>query len=127
MEIMKILIVDDEEEFAGTVAERLELRGFHVKTAGCGTDALAMLTAAYSPDVVLLDLKMPDMSGFDVLQEIKEKYPSIEVIMLTGHGSASGGGDSRERGAFDFIMKPVDLRELTEKITAAYQKKNVQR
>ena len=123
MENIKLLIVDDEEEFASTLAERLELRGFVSKAVSCGNNALEALASSFSPDVVLLDLKMPDMNGFEVLIEIKEKYPSIEVIMLTGHGAASGGKDSKERGAFDFIMKPVDIIELTGKIKSAYQKK----
>lgn len=123
MEEIKLLIVDDEEEFAATLAERLELRGFMSKAVSCGTSALKALASNFSPDVVLLDLKMPDMNGFEVLIKIKEKYPSIEVIMLTGHGAASGGKDSKERGAFDFIMKPVDIIELADKIKEAYQKK----
>ena len=123
MENITLLIVDDEEEFAATLAERLELRGFIVKAVSCGTSALEALASNFSPDVVLLDLKMPDMNGFEVLIEIKEKYPAIEVIMLTGHGAASGGKDSKERGAFDFIMKPVDIVELADKIKEADQKK----
>lgn len=123
MESIKLLIVDDEEEFASTLAERLDLRGFISQSVSCGTNALKALASNFSPDVVLLDLKMPDMNGFEVLKEIKEKYPSIEVIMLTGHGAASGGQDSKKRGAFDYIMKPVDIIELAGKIKAAYQKK----
>ena len=122
MENIKLLIVDDEEEFAATLAERLELRGFASKSASCGNNALEVLKANFSPDVVLLDLKMPDVSGFEVLIEIKEKYPSIEVIMLTGDGAATVGKDSKERGAFDYIMKPVDINELAGKIKAAYLK-----
>lgn len=119
---IKLLIVDDEVEFATALAERLELRGFLPTTAGYGLEGLEEL-ATSSPDVVLLDLKMPDMSGVEVLDNIKANYPAVEVIMLTGHGTVSGGTDCIERGAFDFIMKPVDLAELMEKIKAAYQKK----
>ena len=120
MNKIKVLIVDDEVEFAEALAERLELRGFQPETVDCGGDALATLTTGVLPDVILLDLKMPDMSGFEVLVEVKKKYPLIEVIMLTGHGAVSGGIDSMERGAFDFIMKPVDLGELMEKIELAH-------
>ena len=123
MNKIKVLIVDDEVEFAEALAERLELRGFEPETVDCGGDALATLVTDALPDVILLDLKMPDMSGFEVLVEVKEKYPSIEVIMLTGHGAVSGGIDSMERGAFDFIMKPVDLGELMEKIELAYDER----
>ncbi len=122
MDKIKILIVDDEVEFGEALAERLALRGFFPETAGSGRGGLEALEAGALPDVILLDLKMPDMSGFEVLVEIKRKYPSIEVIVLTGHGTATGGIDSMERGAFDFIMKPVDLGELMEKIKLAYEK-----
>lgn len=122
MDEIKVMIVDDEIDFAEAVAERLELRGFHLKTVNCGKDALTALSANFLPDVVLLDLKMPNMGGFEILVELKEKYPTIEVIMLTGHGAASSGTDSMEHGAFDFIMKPVDFGELTEKIKLAYEK-----
>ncbi len=123
MDKIKILIVDDEVEFAEALAERMEIRGFLMETVNSGADALAAIGSTCFPDVVLLDLKMPDMSGFEVLTVIKEKYPSIEVIMLTGHGAASGGSDSMKKGAFDFIMKPVDFKDLIEKIQDAYQKK----
>lgn len=122
MDKIKILIVDDEVEFGEALAERLVLRGFSCETVDSGSGGLEALEAGVLPDVVLLDLKMPDMNGFEVLVEIKQKYPSIEVIMLTGHGAATGGIDSMERGAFDFIMKPVDLGELMEKIILAHEK-----
>ncbi len=120
MDEIKVMIVDDEVEFAEAMAERLELRGFQPNTVNCGRDALEILSADFLPDVILLDLKMPDMSGFDVLVEVKEKYPSIQVIMLTGHGAASSGNDSIDQGAFAFIMKPVELSEITAKIQEAY-------
>lgn len=123
MENIKLLIVDDEEDFASTLAERLELRGFIPQTVNCGACALETLATSFPPDVVLLDLKMPDMNGCEVLQEIKDKYPAIEVIMLTGHGSAAGGLECKNNGAFDFIMKPVNLVELIDIIKAAYQKR----
>ncbi len=123
MDKIKVLIVDDEVEFASALAERLELRGYLLDTAHNGTDALAGVGTTFFPDVILLDLKMPDISGFDVLVKVKEKYPSIEVIMLTGHGASSEGIDSMKRGAFAFIMKPVSLGELTKKIQEAYEKR----
>nr|WP_320012298.1 response regulator [uncultured Desulfobulbus sp.] len=114
----KILIIDDEVEFASTLRQRLALRDIDVNDAHSGTEGLEQLAAA-PPDIVLLDLKMPDMSGLDILGLIKEKYPQTEVIMLTGHGSVAAGIEAMEKGAFDYIMKPVDLRDLLIKIEQA--------
>lgn len=118
---INLLIVDDEIEFAATLAERMELRGIATQTANNGKEALEMVHAS-PPDLVVLDLKMPDMSGLEVLQSIKSMHPSIEVIMLTGHGSTASGIEGMEKGAFDYIMKPVDLNDLLEKLKLAYEK-----
>ncbi|MCL7488255.1 MAG: response regulator [Desulfobulbaceae bacterium] len=122
METIKILVVDDEEEFASTLADRLELRGFNAEAVNCGEDAL-MKIVKEPPDVVVLDLKMPDMSGLEILNEIKESNPAIEVIMLTGHGSTASGIAGMKEGAYDYIMKPVEIGELAKKITQAAAKK----
>ena len=114
----KILIIDDEVEFASTLRQRLVLREMNVQDAHSGAEGLEQL-AEYRPDIVLLDLKMPDMNGLDILGLIKEKYPQTEVIMLTGHGSVAAGIEAMEKGAFDYIMKPVDLRDLLVKIEQA--------
>lgn len=119
MSQIHILIVDDEVEFAATLAERLELRGYIVQTTNCGEDALASILVS-PPDIVLLDLKMPDLGGLEVLDAIKETNPSIEVIMLTGHGCTVSGIEGMEHGAFDYLIKPVDLSMLLEKIEQAY-------
>jgi len=83
----RVLIVDDEKEFASTLAERLNLRDMDAMAVYCAEDALALIhTADHVPDVVLLDLKMPNIDGLQALEAIKQYDPSIEVIMLTGHG-----------------------------------------
>ncbi|MDD3813672.1 MAG: response regulator [Desulfocapsaceae bacterium] len=120
---IKLLIVDDEIEFAETLAERMELRGIATQTANNGKEALEMVHSS-PPDLVILDLKMPDMSGLEVLQSIKSMHPSIEVIMLTGHGSTASGIEGMEKGAFDYIMKPVDLNDLLEKLKLANEKRS---
>lgn len=119
---IKLLIIDDEVEFASTMCQRLKLRDFDVADEHSGGEGLAALIEM-SPEIVILDLKMPDMNGLDVLDEIKKHDPSIEVIMLTGHGSAGSGIEAMEKGAFDYVMKPVDLKDLLEKINAAIEKR----
>ena len=126
MSEIKVLIVDHEVEFAATLAERLELRDITAETVNNGKDALSTILIR-PPDVVILDLKMPDLSGLEVLQGIKTHDPSIEVIMLTGHGSTSSGIEGMERGAFDYIMKPIDLDLLLEKINQAYEQRKTLR
>jgi DNA-binding NtrC family response regulator len=122
MDKMKILIIDDEVEFASTLVERFSLRGIEAKSANRGVEALAMVDDDV-PDVVILDLKMPDLSGLEVMSRIKAKDPAIEIIILTGHGSTAAGINGMEQGAFDYMMKPVDLTVLLEKIDKAYKKR----
>jgi len=122
MKEMKLLIVDDEQEFASALAERLLMRDFDTTVAYTGMDALSIIKST-TFDVVLLDLKMPDMSGLEVLEKIKAHDPAVEVIMLTGHGATARGNDGMDRGAFDFLMKPVELSELIIKIEQAYEKR----
>jgi len=115
---IKILLIDDEEEFAGTLAERLELRGYDTRTAVCGEDGLTLL-ASDSFDVVVLDLMMPGMGGLDTLRRIKSKTPDMPVVLLTGHGSTREGMEGMRLGAFDYLIKPLDIKELTLKILSA--------
>lgn len=122
MNKIKVLIVDDEVEFASTLAERLELRNIQTMVMNNGEDALAFVNHD-PPDVAVLDLKMPTLDGLDVLKGIKSINPEVEVIILTGHGSTAAGIEGMKNGAFDYIMKPVDLLELIEKINQAYAKR----
>ena len=121
----KVLVVDDEKEFATTLAERLNIRGFETTACFCTEDALALIHAKEIPDVILLDLKMPHMDGMEMLAEIKKYNPLIEVIMLTGHGAGVPllGIGSEKHGAFDCVMKPADINELTSKINQAMAKR----
>lgn len=122
MNKMQILIVDDEVEFASTLVERLALRGIEARSANRGADALVLIEKKI-PDVIILDLKMPDLSGLELLSRIKSIDPTIEIIILTGHGSATAGIAGMEQGAFDYMMKPVDLTTLLGKIEQAYRKR----
>ncbi len=118
MEDWTVLLVDDEEEFISALAERLAFRGIKARTAGSGEAALAAIEKD-PPQVMVLDLMMPGMSGVDVLQHIRRTHPDIKVILLTGHGSTREGMEGMRLGAFDFLMKPLSIEELVEKLRNA--------
>jgi DNA-binding NtrC family response regulator len=117
---LTVLIADDEIEFASTLVARLKLRNFQATMVNSGKAALAAIEEE-QPDVLILDLKMPDLDGLEVLASLKENYPDLAVIILTGHGSFEAGRQGMELGAYDYIMKPVDLNLLLVKIEDAYQ------
>jgi len=114
----KVLIVDDDKAFLQILAERMQNRGMEVSTAESAAEALKMLEKE-SYDAVLLDLMMPEMGGIEALQIMRKKQPEIQVIFVTGHPSVSKGVEAMKLGAMDFIPKPVDMSELTEKIQHA--------
>jgi DNA-binding NtrC family response regulator len=110
--------VDDDKAFLQILAERMQNRGMEVSTAESAAEALKMLEKE-SYDAVLLDLMMPEMGGIEALQIMRKKQPEIQVIFVTGHPSVSKGVEAIKLGAMDFIPKPVDMSELTEKIQHA--------
>jgi len=122
MEQLKVLLVDDEEDLVSTLAERLVLRGFQVETATSGTDALRYVSED-SFSVLVLDVKMPGIDGLELMIEIKQKHPDLPVILFTGHGSVADARRGMEEGAFDYIMKPIDIDKLIEKIRSAAGRK----
>jgi len=118
---IRVLLVDDEADFRQPLAKRLTKRGLAVAQAGGGREALAYIQN--NPvDVVILDVKMPEMSGLDVLQRIKAEHPAIEVVLLTGQASAQDGVDGMKAGAFDYLTKPVELEQLAGKVRQAFDK-----
>lgn len=119
---IKVLIVDDEVEFAATLAARLKLRKYSTQMATSGEEGLLAIEND-TPDVMVLDLKMPDLDGLEVLAQVKGTHPEVEAIILTGHGSFEAGMEGMQLGAFDYLMKPVDLNHLLDKIQEAYEKK----
>lgn len=121
----KVLIVDDELEFAATLAERLVLRDYDTVSVGSTEEAISALRDDWTPDVVLLDLKMPGLNGLDALEMIKRHDPDIEVIMVTGHGSTASGIEGMKRGLFDYLMKPVDIGDLVSRIDQIMQNKRI--
>lgn len=118
MSNLRVLLVDDEEEFVTTLSERLSLRGIETEVAYNGENALAKMNQI-TPDIVILDVMMPGLSGLDVLKQIKEILPDIPVILLTGRGSTREGIDGMKQGAFDYLMKPVDIEDLIKKMNEA--------
>ncbi len=121
-----ILLVDDEQAFAETMAKRLDKRGFTVFTAANGQEGIDTLEKNHSIDVVVLDVKMPGMDGIEALGIMKAKFPLVEIIMLTGHATVSNAIDGMKSGAFDYMMKPCDIEELLTKVGEAYDKKETQ-
>ncbi|MBW1739850.1 MAG: response regulator [Deltaproteobacteria bacterium] len=118
----RILIVDDEQEFAESLSERLTIRGYEVATSLNGQDALEKVKG-YNFDVVILDVLMPGMDGVEVLREIKKIKPLTEVIMLTGNASVESAVEGMKLGAYDYLMKPCDTEELLSKVNKAYERK----
>ena len=106
----KILVVDDEAMARKLLKDFLEVKGYDVITASGGKEALEKIKEG--PDIVLLDIMMPDMHGMEVLDKIKETSPSTVVIMVTALAENAIGVESIKRGAFDFITKPIDLKHL---------------
>jgi DNA-binding NtrC family response regulator len=125
MEDFSVLLVDDEVEFLDVLMKRLKKRKLKLVAANSGEEALR-LVRENPVDVAVLDVKMPGMDGITVLREIKKINPSIEVIMLTGHANVEVALEGMELGAFDYLMKPVDIDELMYKLQDAYKKKSFQ-
>ncbi|MFH2133108.1 MAG: response regulator [bacterium] len=122
MKQIKILLVDDEEEFVKTLSERIRMRNISSEVALNGEAALQLVEDEV-PDVMVLDLKMPGIDGMEVLKRIKKKYPDVQVIMLTGHGSEKDEETARSLGAFGYLNKPVNLDNLIQHIKNAYAEK----
>jgi DNA-binding response OmpR family regulator len=122
---IKVLLVDDEKDFLEALAERLEIRDFDVTKAFDGDEALDRI-ASVDVDVVVLDVMMPGKDGLAVLREIKKTKPLVEVLMLTGHATVESAIDGLKNGAFDFLMKPTETKDLVAKIVLAYKRKSEQ-
>jgi DNA-binding NtrC family response regulator len=119
----RILIVDDEEEFASALAERLTIREYEVTTSYTGQDAMEKVKQ-HKYDIIILDVKMPGINGIDVLKEIKSIKPLTEVIMLTGNATVETAIEGMKLGAYDYLIKPCETDDLTVKIENAYRKKS---
>ncbi len=115
---ISLLLVDDEEGFVNVIANRLGKRGIDAEKALSGTAGIQALRKQ-DFDVAVLDLKMEDMDGIEVLKIFKKMAPEMPVIMLTGHGSERAAMEGIEQGAFDYLSKPCELQDLIGKIREA--------
>jgi DNA-binding NtrC family response regulator len=121
----RVMIVDDEQDFVEMLAARLNEIGEKVSWANSGAECLKLLEKQQI-DVVILDIKMPGMDGIETLREIKKRYPLIEVIMLTGHGTTETAVQGMKLGAYDYLLKPADFEDLQTKLKGAREKKEEQ-
>jgi DNA-binding NtrC family response regulator len=124
MEAPSVLIVDDETRFLENLVKRLRLRKLEVHGVGSAEEALEFLSS-HAVDVVLLDVRLPGMNGLDALREIKTRLPQVEVIMLSGHADIDTATAGIQLGAFDYLMKPMEIDSILYKLEDAYQSKTL--
>jgi len=123
MQPANILLVDDEIPFVNTLTKRLSKRELNIVTAFSGQEALAHLEKNSGIETVVLDIKMPGMDGLQTLEEIKKRYPSVEVIILTGHSTIDSAIKGMRLGAFDYLVKPCDIDQLISRMEEAVTRK----
>ena len=119
---IKVLLVDDEEGYVNVLAKRMTKRQVEVSIALSGSEAIQTLRKK-DFDVAVVDLKMEDMDGIEVLKIFKKMDPELPVVMLTGHGSEKAARDGLALGAFDYLTKPCDLEDLLATISKAAERK----
>jgi DNA-binding NtrC family response regulator len=121
-----VLFVDDETDFVESLIKRMQRRNIKAYGVHSGEEALDFLACDdISVDVVVLDVRMQGMNGIETLKTLKRRYPLMEVIMLSGHANLAVAKEGMEMGAFDYLMKPVDLDELLYKLQDTFQKKHL--
>ena len=121
-EKIKLLLIDDEEGYVNVLYNRLNKRGLDVTKTYSGSEAIQALRKK-DFDVAVLDLKMEDMDGIEVLKILKKMEPDLEIIMLTGHGSKKAAKEGISCGAFDYLTKPCEFEDLLEKIREGHAKR----
>lgn len=115
---IRLLLVDDEIGYLEVLCKRLARRDFEVTSARSGPEAIRIVRDS-DFDVAVVDLKMEEMDGIEVLRVLRQMLPDLQVIMLTGHGSERAARDGLALGAFDYLLKPIELETLLERIHAA--------
>jgi DNA-binding NtrC family response regulator len=122
---VNVLLVDDEVPFVEALTRRLARRSLEITSAFTGQQALDKLAESKTLEVVILDVKMPGMDGIETLKRIKESYPLVEVIMLTGHATVESAIEGMKFGAFDYLMKPCEIDDLVAKVEDAAARKRL--
>ena len=127
MNLKRVLIVDDEEDLTWSISKILakDKDKYILIAVNSAVEALQVLSQL-PIELVITDVRMPGMNGLATLREIKQRHPLVEVIMLTGHASIETAVQGMELGAFDYLMKPMDIDELLYKVEDAYQRKSIQ-
>ena len=115
---LRVLLIDDEEELVSTLAERLKLRGIEVEGVTSGADAIERVQEKKF-DVVVLDMKMPGIGGLEVMRRIRREQPGVKFILMTGRGSLEEGEEGMQEGAFAYLLKPINIEDLMEKMMEA--------
>jgi DNA-binding NtrC family response regulator len=115
---LRVLLVDDELEFLEPLSTRLGRRGISCVTASSGEEALRVIGEG-AFDCAVVDVKMPGMDGLELLRRVRRDHPAIGVVLLTGHASVELGVQGMELGAFDYLLKPVELDDLLDVIRRA--------
>lgn len=121
MKGIKVMLVDDEESFVQTLAERMQMRDAGTQVVLNGEEALQLVSSGEVPDVMVLDLRMPGIDGLEVLRRVKADFPKVQVIVLTGHGTEKDEEEARRLGAFEYHKKPVDIEVLVTDIRRAFR------
>jgi DNA-binding NtrC family response regulator len=117
----KVLLVDDEKEFVQTLSERLQMRDMGTAVVYGGKSALELI-GNDTPEIMIIDLRMPVIDGIELLKQVKQTQPEIEIIVLTGHGSEQDKKTCMDLGAFAYMQKPVDINLLSDSLKKAYMK-----
>ena len=118
MQKLSVLLIDDEAELIFTLAERLVIRGIDAMAVTSADDALKVLQQKVC-DVVVLDVKLPGMNGIELMKRIKNQHPKVQIILQTGRGSVEESERGLAEGAFDYLIKPVDIDTLISKMEQA--------
>lgn len=111
MEKIRVLFIDDEEGLVSAVVKRLKLRNMVACGVTNSLDALRKIEEEEF-DVAVLDVRMPDIGGLDVLRRLKKQCPNMEVVLLSGHGSKENVEEGERLGAFEYLQKPVEIEDL---------------